>query len=54
MQVKTEKNFIKMEKDKLMKRYQEKERETDESKRLYQVEVGKLRVKEEELRESSA
>ena len=36
-----------MEKDKLMKRYQEKDRETEESKRLYQVEVGKLRVKED-------
>lgn len=43
-----------MENDKLNKKYAEKEREVEESKRLYEMEVGKLRTKETELREASA
>ena len=52
--VKTEKNLVKMELDKCKKKYTDKEREVEESKRLYEIEVGKLRIKEEELRETSA
>ena len=43
-----------MEVDKRKNAYQEKEMEVIESKRLHEIEQNKLKLKEDELRESTA
>jgi len=51
---KTKCSYLQMELDKRGNQFAEKEREVHEHKRLYEMEESKLRMKETELRETTA
>lgn len=51
---KTKSSYLQMELDKFGNQFAEKERQIQEQKRLYEMEEAKLRIKETELRETSA
>ena len=51
---KTKVNYLQMDLDKRGNQFAEKEREVEESNRLHVMEEGKLKIKEAELRETSA
>ena len=51
---KTKCSYLQMELDKFGNQFAEKERQVEEQRRLYEMEESKLRMKDTELRETSA
>ena len=51
---KTKSSYLQMELDKFGNQFAEKERQVEEQRRLYEMEESKLRMKDTELRETSA
>ena len=51
---KTKSSYLQMELDKFGNQFAEKERQIEEQKRMYELEESKLRLKDTELRETTA